>query len=67
MTGVGQRCIVIPYYGLGKGDQEGAVFDATGGYGLVVSQGGQVNRDAVMLAARTEQIRVGTGSIKTLP
>lgn len=43
------------------------MLDTTGGSRLVVSQGCQVDLDAMMLAARTEQIGVGTGSIKTLP
>jgi len=61
-----QDCIVVPHHGLGKGDQEMAVLDTTTGCHLVVSQGRQVHLDTMMRAARTEQIRVDTGSIKTL-
>ena len=42
------------------------MLDATAGCRLVVGQGGQIDLDAMMLAARTEQIGVGAGSIKTL-
>jgi hypothetical protein len=34
-----QGCIVIPHHGLGKGEQEITVLDATAGCCLVVSQG----------------------------
>jgi hypothetical protein len=66
MARLRQGCIVIPHHGLSKGDQELAVLDTTTGCRLVVSQGCQVHLDTMMRAARTEQIRVGTGSIKTL-
>jgi hypothetical protein len=42
------------------------VLDATAGRCLMINQGGEVDCGALMLTARTEQIRVGTGSIKTL-
>jgi hypothetical protein len=66
MAGMRQDCIVIPHHGLGKGDEEMAVLDTTAGGYLVVSQGRQVHLNAMMRAARTEQIQVDTGSIKTL-
>ena len=43
------------------------MFDATGRYRLVVDEGRQVDRRATVFAARTEQIGVRAGSIKTLP
>jgi hypothetical protein len=66
MADMGQSLVVLSHHGLGKGEQEGAVFDATGRCHLGVEQGRQVNRRATVFAARTEQIRVRAGSIKTL-